>query len=125
MALHKDWIAKAEGDYKSAVALNRLRKEPQPDNVCYHCQQSAEKYLKAFLVQNGFLPPRTHNLHDLLRDCAAIDTSLSICQPDIAVLNPYSVLYRYPGIDATKAEALTAISSIRDVRRHLRKSMGL
>jgi HEPN domain-containing protein len=49
VSLLNEWIAKAEADDKSALALQRRRKEPLPDIVCYHCQQCVEKYLKAYL----------------------------------------------------------------------------
>ncbi|MCZ6676164.1 MAG: HEPN domain-containing protein [Candidatus Poribacteria bacterium] len=62
MTLVDEWIEKAEADFKGAVALNRRRKDPLPDLVCYHCQQSAEKYLKAFLIAQGITPPRIHDL---------------------------------------------------------------
>ncbi len=45
-----EWMEKAEGDWNAANQLNRVRKDPNYDGVCFHCQQSAEKYLKARLV---------------------------------------------------------------------------
>ncbi|NJD01515.1 MAG: HEPN domain-containing protein [Ruminiclostridium sp.] len=30
--------------------------------ICYHCQQSAEKILKGFLIDKDIEPPRTHDL---------------------------------------------------------------
>ena len=44
------WVAKAEGDY--AVAVRELgTAAPVFDAVCFHAQQCAEKYLKAFSVR--------------------------------------------------------------------------
>lgn len=77
MTLLEEWVEKAEGDYKIAVTLNRPRKEPLSDGVCYHCQQSVEKYLKAYLVMQGVNPPHTHSLLDLLADCASHDATLN------------------------------------------------
>lgn len=37
------------------------------NQVCFHCQQSAEKSLKGLLVRQGKTPPRTHSMADLLR----------------------------------------------------------
>ena len=48
MASVADWVDKAEDDWKAAVDLDRRRRDPLPDPVCFHCQQCAEKYLKAF-----------------------------------------------------------------------------
>lgn len=45
-----EWIAKAEEDYAGAVDLQRRRKNPLPNLVCFHAQQCAEKYLKAYLI---------------------------------------------------------------------------
>jgi len=43
------WFRKAETDYESAVFLKKM--EPMPsDVICYHSQQSAEKYLKGYLA---------------------------------------------------------------------------
>jgi HEPN domain-containing protein len=49
----REWVVKAETDYKAALALARRRKDPLPEVVCFHCQQCAEKYLKAFLIARG------------------------------------------------------------------------
>jgi hypothetical protein len=43
----------------------------------------------------------------------------------MAALNPYAVLTRYPGYDATKADAKSAIKDCREVRRVIRAAFGL
>lgn len=45
----REWLKKAEEDFAGALHLSRRRKKPLPDLVCFHCQQAAEKFLKAFL----------------------------------------------------------------------------
>ena len=62
----KAWIAKAEADYEAAKTLVRSRKKGLPDVVCYHCQQSVEKYLKAYLTFRRVQFPKTHDLEKLL-----------------------------------------------------------
>ena len=57
-----EWIEKAEGDYRTAEREMRVRKAPNYDAVCFHAQQCAEKYLKAFLAHHQ-LPFRL--IHDL------------------------------------------------------------
>jgi HEPN domain-containing protein len=49
--LVQEWVDKAEADYQGAHALQRQRKHPLPDLVCFHCQQSAEKYLLPYITQ--------------------------------------------------------------------------
>ena len=42
----REWVSKAEEDYLAACALNRRRKIPLSNAVCFHVQQAVEKYLK-------------------------------------------------------------------------------
>ena len=42
----REWIAKAEEDFATAVTLARPRKKPLWSPVCFHAQQCVEKYLK-------------------------------------------------------------------------------
>ena len=46
----KEWVRKAENDYRTAELL-ALSSEPLHDQLCFHCQQAAEKYLKALLEE--------------------------------------------------------------------------
>ena len=49
----RKWIAKALNDYKTAEKLLKLpENEVITDTLCFHCQQTVEKLLKAFLVEN-------------------------------------------------------------------------
>lgn len=125
MSVLDEWIRKAEADYKAAVALNRRRRDPLPDVVCYHCQQAAEKYLKAYLVAVHVTPPMIHDLWDLLGLCAGHDASLASLDPQAQLLNRYGVLIRYPGLDATVADAKDAMKAVRRMRRVLRRKLGL
>lgn len=55
-------------DLNSAEHL--LTMHPIPiEIICYHCQQSAEKYLKGYLVFYGMIPPKTHDLDELCKLC--------------------------------------------------------
>ena len=55
------WVRKAEADYRSAERLHEC-KPPDHDVVCFHCQQAAEKYLKAILEEGGLPIPKTHDV---------------------------------------------------------------
>jgi HEPN domain-containing protein len=61
-----DWVKKAEEDYLAAFYLARRRKRRLHNTVCFHCQQSAEKYLKARIEEAGLRIPRSHDLESLL-----------------------------------------------------------
>ena len=46
----KEWLEKAEEDFEAAKTIMKRRRRPLPSIVCFHCQQAAEKYLKALLI---------------------------------------------------------------------------
>ena len=64
--LTTEWLEKAEGDYATAERELRARRHPNYDAVCFHAQQTIEKYLKAFLQEHGVNFPKTHSLIELL-----------------------------------------------------------
>jgi HEPN domain-containing protein len=120
-----EWVEKAEGDWNAARQLNRVRKDPNYDSVCFHCRQSFEKYLKARLEEAGVNFPKTHDLIKLLGLAIAVEPLWVALHPFIATLNPYAVGYRYPGITATKADAEAAIKDCKEARRVIRAAFGL
>jgi HEPN domain-containing protein len=83
-----EWVEKAEGDWNAARQLNRVRKDPNYDSVCFHCQQSVEKYLKARLEEAGVNFPKTHDLIKLLGLSIAVEPRWVALHPLIATLNP-------------------------------------
>ncbi len=90
------WIEKAKNDLLNAD--NNFASDQIPfDTVCFHCQQAAEKLLKAFLVLRESEYPLTHNLFAILEEILKYDNSADFLRESLAVLNPYSVEVRYPG----------------------------
>ncbi len=57
-----EWVAKAEGDYTTALRECRARTCPNYDAACFHAQQCAEKYLKALLQEDSMAFEKTHDL---------------------------------------------------------------
>ena len=115
-SLTAEWLAKADEDYSVAAGLVRRRKIPA-DAVCFHCQQAAEKYLKAFLQEHGIRFGRTHDLEAILRLCLPQGAQLGKLSKDARLLSDYAVRYRYPGMNATKAQARRAIDAAKRVRK--------
>ncbi|MCX7838134.1 MAG: HEPN domain-containing protein [Anaerolineae bacterium] len=118
-----DWINKAEGDYNTARRELTARRKPNYDAVCFHAQQCAEKYLKAFLVSHEIDPPRTHNLIELLKLCSAKDGTFELLHPSLDLLNAYAVDIRYPGEFSTKDEARDAVKAMKHVREFVRSKL--
>ena len=120
-----EWVAKSEEDWNMARQLNRQRKDPSYSGVCFHCQQSAEKYLKAYLIENNAPFARTHDLLVLHQLIVQVQPTWQGLQLPLLSLNPFAVAYRYPGLSATQADAKVAIKDCRKVRRALRRALGL
>ena len=124
-AATRDWIEKAESDYLAAVDLARRRKLPLYDMVCFHCQQSVEKYLKARLEEAALSFPKTHDLENLLTLLLPLEPLWSALTPATRRLKPFGVLIRYPGNDASKSQAKQALIDCKAIRREVRVSFGL
>jgi HEPN domain-containing protein len=120
-----EWVEKAEGDFATAGRELRARRQPNYDAVCFHAQQTAEKYLKAFLHENGIIFPKTHNLIELLEQCLPLDASFESQRKLLVLLDRYAVRYRYPGELADKAEAQQTFQAIKMVRESARKKLGI
>src|SRR5947208_15321305 len=104
----RDWVRKAEADLVIARRISRS-KTPLHDGVCFHCQQSAEKYLKALLNELGLAIPRTHNLDDLLSLLVGQHRSLRSLRRGLIFLTDFAVQYRYPREKPSKRQAHAAL----------------
>jgi HEPN domain-containing protein len=118
------WVRKAEADILGARSL-AATKLPVHDLICFHCQQSAEKYLKGFAQESGITPPRTHSLEDLLALVAPQDSSLRTLLRVLTSLGRYSVDLRYPGVNTSRREALAALRHAEKVRLEIRTRLGV
>ena len=123
--LAREWLYNAEGDCGTAGREMRARKTPNFNAACFHAQQCAEKYLKAFLQEQGIPFGKTHNLVALLDQALAAVPSLELLRPDLQRLNLYAVQFRYPGECADKPAAREAVSICSRVREALRTTLRL
>ncbi len=102
-AIVKEWLGKAEGDFRTADREIGVAEDPNFDAVCFHCQQCIEKLMKAALIVFGENPPKTHDLvllNELLTPhCPDIDWE----EYDLNFLTRAAVEFRYPG-DTARAE---------------------
>ena len=118
-----EWIAKAEGDYASALRELRARKNPNYDSACFHAQQCVEKYLKGLLQVEGIPFAKTHELPVLLDACRDRYPTLELFRTDLELLTQYAVALRYPGETATKRQAKRAVDAATRLRVELRKAL--
>ena len=120
----KEWVRKAEDDYQTAELL-ALSSEPLHDQRCFHCQQAAEKYLKALLEELGLSVEKTHELEDLLDKLLPHHLSLRSLRRGMSFLSQFAVEVRYPGDNASKRQAASALRWAGKVRRACRDLLGL
>jgi HEPN domain-containing protein len=92
----QNWISKANKDLVTAGFALESVDGPLPVTTALHCQQAAEKYLKAFLQENKITFSRQHNLIPLLESCISIEISFEDLRKDINQLESYSIASRYP-----------------------------
>lgn len=90
--LVRGWLKKAKSD---VIAMNASISAGALDVACFHAQQSAEKYLKAFLSHSKMKFPFTHNLSKLVELCAKVDVRFGSLQDAVELLTPYAVELRY------------------------------
>jgi len=118
------WIEFAENDYEAATLLEKAHK-PLLEIICFHCQQSAEKYLKAYIIRNEGEIKRTHNLGEILKDCIKYDSNFESIKDSCIDLTDYAVETRYPypfEIDITDMKK--AISDMKNIRTFIIKKIG-
>jgi HEPN domain-containing protein len=76
--------------------------DPHHDEVCFHSQQCAEKYLKALLEELGQTVPRTYVLENLISMLVTHHAELRSLNVGAKFLTRFAVETRYPGENATK-----------------------
>ncbi len=119
------WTQKAEHDFLAAEHAMKLAEEGLTDIVSFHCQQCAEKYLKALLLYRGVPFPRTHDLR-LLLDLLPAGVSLGLQRELVIPLNRYVIEGRYPGDwePITVAEARDALEMAQAVRQAVLRQLA-
>jgi HEPN domain-containing protein len=113
--LVRGWLRKGDSDLL-AVEL-ALQANAALDIACYHAQQAAEKWLKAYLIAYNISFPFTHNLARLIILCQKMDAAFTALEPIADLLTPYAVEARYdndfwPTVE-TVQEAYDAIQVVR------------
>ena len=112
----KEWYRIADTDIDSAKILNEAVRK-HFEIICYHCAQAAEKYLKGYLIYNGIIPQKTHNLLILNNICREIDSDFGNIIVECGFLNRFANEIRYPNQYVTD-ETLTnfAIAAVEKIR---------
>ncbi|KPK96102.1 hypothetical protein AMJ80_01930 [bacterium SM23_31] len=124
LEIAKLWFQKAKNDLLNAD--NNLNAEKVPyDTVCFHCQQAAEKLLKAYLVGNKKPYPISHDLFLILEKILSLNNTAEKLRDALAILMPYAVEIRYPDdfFTPTEQDAKEARKAVNEILKWLENSM--
>jgi HEPN domain-containing protein len=99
--------------------------DPHHDEVCFHSQQCAEKYLKALLEELGQTVPRTHVLENLISMLVGYHQELGPLAMGAKFLTRFAVATRYPGENATKRQVTSALRWAERLRKAARAILNL
>jgi len=123
-ALTSEWVSKAENDFAVADLTLHGGEPPILDAACFHCQQCAEKYLKAFLQEREIEFPRQHNLIPLMELCMIADQAFQNLLGDLEGLESFAVAIRYPGATVSVEQAEEAFASASRIRGFIQEKLG-
>lgn len=116
----KKWLMKADEDFKVAEhELERSQSEIITSAVCFHCQQTVEKLLKAYLVYKNEDFGRIHDLKVLLELCKRLNRDFN--KLDVGNLTFYAVQIRYPDEFYTPSveEAKECFKIAKEIREYI------
>lgn len=92
----KAWLEFADEDFGFArVNLNDLEVNYFPQ-ICFHFQQAAEKYLKAYIVAKKLAFRKIHELPALLQICQTDDSHFIQLKDECDFLTEFYFESRYP-----------------------------
>ena len=108
--LVKKWIKKADDDFGYASLSLKEEFEYFPQ-ICWHFQQAAEKYLKAYIVAFDLEFKKIHDLAALIKICEYKNPSFVSLLDNCRYLQKFYVETRYPVVWETKYSRADAIKA--------------
>lgn len=114
-------LRKADADLSLAELL--VDQAVYFDNLTFHAQQAAEKYLKTRLMLVGEVPAKTHDLIRLLNELAQFEPISADDRRLGEFLTPYAVKMRYLTDEGTEPPVADFIAAARHFRDRLRPAI--
>jgi len=113
---------KADRDLRAAeVLLERSDADFFCAIICFHCQQSIEKYLKAFLTCYDCHVSKTHDLQYLAILCSDFDHHFK--GYDLSDFRDYGVGIRYEDFMPNLNEAKEAVKTAKEITDYIKKKL--
>ncbi|HDS11395.1 MAG TPA: HEPN domain-containing protein [Candidatus Wirthbacteria bacterium] len=124
----QEWLRLARENL--LFAASGLKKDFSPyHTVCFLCHGSAEKYLKAYLISQGWNLHKTHDLVQLCSLAIGFDQDFVQLKPSAVILNDYIIIGRYPADISfeplTKSEAIEALDAARNIADLVNTKLGI
>jgi len=112
----RGWLLKAADDLRGAE-IDLAAVPPLTGDAAFHCQQAAEKALKALLAWHDVPFRKTHDLAEIGQQCTTLDVSLEPLCRRAERLTTFAWIFRYPGDleDPPVEEVVEALAVARDV----------
>jgi HEPN domain-containing protein len=98
------WLRLAAADLRGGD-VDLAADPPLVGDAVFHCQQAAEKTLKAFLTWHDIPFRKTHDLAEIGQQCVAVDPSLEALCWQAEALTTFAWIFRYPGAPEEPAVA--------------------
>jgi HEPN domain-containing protein len=121
----KEWLKMADDDFLFAETNLKGGSEFYAQ-ICFHFQQAAEKYLKAYIIAKDLSFEKVHDLVHLLKTCSAYEPALAALKEDCILLNTAYIETRYPvhwptsfSRETAEQSHIAAVNIARMVRNHL------
>ena len=91
-----EWMKRAKSNLERAKA-GQISEDILFEDLCFDCQQSVEKVLKALLISYDIEFPRTHSIGRLLELIKKVGIEIPETILQAVELTEYAVNARYPG----------------------------
>jgi HEPN domain-containing protein len=109
-----EWRRVARQDWHR---LQVLLADGDGEGAGFFLQQAVEKFLKGFLIRNGWRLKKIHTLHALVDDAARFDPTLAAFRPFCERVSNYYVVDRDPGLDAEGPDVTQVEQDLEEARR--------
>lgn len=122
-----EWINFAANDLSVATHLNEVFR-PLPENtICWLCQQSVEKSLKAILAYHDVKIKKIHDIGLILKDTAKLEPSVGLDDKIAAKITVFAVESRYPDnvFDFTKEDAELGLKYAERVLDQVKQALNI
>ncbi|MGO9119572.1 MAG: HEPN domain-containing protein [Desulfomonilaceae bacterium] len=122
-----EWLKQADDDFHFAES-NLDGGSEFYAQICFHFQQAAEKYLKAYIIGKGLAFEKVHDLVHLVKPCSTFEPAFAKLKEECVFLNAAYIETRYPvhwPTDYTKETAERARTAAINIAQTVRKQLGM